>query len=41
VALPGSFGRFDLYDVGPEVGQDLDSGGALQEVREAKDLYPV
>src|SRR5215207_1526722 len=41
VALPGSFGGFDLHDISPEVGQDLDGGGALQEVREAKDLYPV
>ena len=41
VSLPGPFGGFDLHDVGPEVGQDLDGGGALQEVCEAKDLNPV
>src|SRR5215213_1668661 len=41
VSLPGPFGGFDLHDISPEVGQDLDGGGALQEVREAKDLYPV
>src|SRR5215213_6368086 len=41
VSLPGPFGGFDLHDISPEVGQDLDGGGALQEVCEAKDLYPV
>src|SRR5215216_3726781 len=41
VALPGPFCRLYLDHVRPEVGQDLHGGGALQEVREAKDLYPV
>src|SRR5215210_1841989 len=41
VALPGPSCRLYLDHVGPEVGQDLDGGGALQEVREAKDLYSV
>src|ERR671921_547871 len=41
VSLPGPFGGFDLHDISPEVRQNLDGGGALQEVREAKDLYPV
>src|ERR671913_311067 len=41
VALPGPSRRLYLDHVGPEVGQDLHGGGALQEVREAKDLYPV
>src|SRR5215217_5391257 len=41
VSLPGPFRGFYLDDIGPEVGQDLHGGGALQEVREAKDLNPV
>src|SRR5215217_778330 len=41
VALPGPLCRLYLDDISPEVGQDLHCGGALQEVREAKDLYPV
>src|SRR5688572_11390855 len=41
MSLPRPSCRFYLDHVGPEVGQDLHGGGALQEVREAKDLYPV
>src|SRR5918998_1430534 len=41
VAFPGPSCRLYLDHLGPQVGQDLDGGGTLQEVREAKDLYPV
>src|ERR671913_313033 len=41
VTLPRPSCRLYLDHVGPEVGQDLHGGGALQKVREAKDLYPV
>src|SRR5215207_6266549 len=41
VSLPGPLCRLNLDNVGPEVGQDLDGGGALQKVCEAEDLYPV
>src|SRR5215208_740321 len=41
VSLPRPSCRLYLDRVGPEVGQDLHGGGALQEVREAKDLNPV